>query len=123
MNKIASYTLRGLAFAAVLAVSGCEWEDDPTDHDVPAGKGLIVVDNNSVDNITVYIDGTRRGSTDAFNNEAYSVEPGVHRVILDQRSGSRSWRDDVDAVEGKRTILGVTINAGDSEYDVHVYFD
>lgn len=123
MKKAFSYLLRGMALAAALVVAGCEWEDDPTDHDVPPGKGLIVVDNNTVDNIAVYIDGAKRGTTDAFSNDAYSVAPGLHRVILDQRGGSRSWRDDVDAVEGKRTILGVTIQSGDSEYNVHVYFD
>ena len=109
--------------ALTLGVSGCEWDDDPTDHDVPPGQGLIVVDNNSGDDIAVYIDGKREKDADAYEDEPYTVAPGLHRVILDQRSGSRSYRDDIDAVEGRRTILDVTVRAGDNEYDVAVYFD
>lgn len=106
-----------------LGLMGCEWDDDPSDHDVPPGQGLIVVDNNTGDDVAVYIDGVRQKDADAFEDEPYTVSPGVHRVILDERGGTRSYREDIDAVEGRRTILDVTVRTGDNEYDVAVYFD
>ncbi len=112
-----------MVVVVMLGLTGCEWDDDPTDHDVPPGKGLIVVDNNTGDDIAVYIDGVRQGEVDAYEDEAYSAEPGLRRVVLDQRSGTRSYRDDIDVVEGKRSIMDVTARAGDQEYDVAVYFD
>lgn len=114
--------------AAVLSfyATGCDYDDDDDfdDHDVPEGKGSIIVDNNSADDIAVYIDGVRVEDVDDYEDEAYDVDPGLRRVVLDQRGGEdRSYRGDIDVIEGKRTVLDVSVDALDDEYDVEVFFD
>ncbi len=106
-----------------MALAGCEYNDDPSDHDVPPGKGVLVVNNRTSDDLAVYIDGVRQENTDDFDDRAYTLEPGVHRVVLDQRGGSRSFADDVDVLRDRRTIMDVTTRAMDNEYDVLIYFD
>lgn len=113
-----------LAVAPLLVGAGCEWDDDDDDDFEPAeGKGAIVVDNNSADDIAVFIDGLRVSNVDDFTDEAYELEPGVYRIVLDQRDGDRSYRDDVDVLENRRTVLDVSAPTFDDDYDVRVFID
>lgn len=107
-----------------LLATGCDWEDDDyTDHEPPAGKGSIVVDNNTADDIKVYIEGVRVADVNDFDDRAYDLNPGVYRVVLDQDGGDRTFRDDVDVIEGRLTILDVSIDLFDpDDYDVEVFF-
>ena len=119
---------RILAILALLTTSitltGCDWDDDNDDDFDPAeGKGAIIVDNNSADEIAVYIDGVRFDDVDSYSDEPYEVDPGVHRVVLDQRGGDRSYRDDIDVLQNKRTVLDVSAPTFDDDYDVEVFFD
>lgn len=104
-------------------LTGCELDDDPSDHDVPPGKGSLIVDNNTGDSIAVYINGQRQDDADEYDDESYDLEPGVYRVLLDQRSGSRSYAEEYDVIEGRRTILDVTTRGFDNEYDVDASYD
>lgn len=123
--KTSTRTWLSWSASLVVAVSlaGCEYNDDPTDHDVPPGKAVLVVDNNSIDDLAVYVDGVRKENADAFEDRAYTMEPGLHRVVLDQRGGSRSFAGDVDLLRDRRTIMNVTVRDFDSQYDVRIYFD
>ena len=55
--------------------------------------------------------------------EAYDRGPGLHRLVLDQKRGNRSYSRDVDVIEGKRTVWKVYIDELDWEYDVRVFYD
>ncbi len=51
-------------------------------------------------------------------------EPGVRRVILDQRGGDRTFADDVDILADRRTIMDVDSDSLDTlDYDVVIFFD
>lgn len=109
--------------AALLGLPACE-EDDKFDHDPPAGQGTLYVDNETADDLDVYIDGAKTNSVDDGDTRYYDLAPGVHRVVLDDDNGDRNFRDDVDVLQGQRTILEVRTDWNDSDaYDVFVYFD
>lgn len=106
------------------ALTGCDWDkDNDSHHKVPDGKGSLIVDNNTADDIAIYIDGSRVKNMGDYRDEAFDLEPGTHRVVLDQRGGDRSFRDDIDILEGKRTTLDVSAKVFDNDYDVVVFFD
>ena len=110
-----------LLSALVMLLAGCE--DGGFKHDPPPGQGSIIVDNQSWDVIHVYIDGYYTNDVGDYDYEAYDRVPGVYRVVLDQKSGNRSYSHDVDVLEGKLTVLEVRINEFDREYDVSMYYD
>ena len=114
-----------VALAALPVLSGCEYDDeDDNDHEPPAGQGSLIIYNNTVDDIAVYIDDVRVEDVGDDDDRAYDLAPGVHRVVLDQRGGDRTYRDDVDILEGRRTIMDVAFDSLDSfDYDVVVFFD
>lgn len=105
-----------------LTLCGCD-DDNDRNHRVPDGMGSLIVDNNTADEISVFVDGDRVGKIKSYRDKAYDLSPGVHRVVLDQSGGDRSYRDDVDILKGKRTILDVAVRAFDNRYDVVVFFD
>ncbi len=111
-----------LAVAAASGPSGCE--DSEYDRDPPDGQGSLVVDNFTGDRLRVYVDGERLDSVKAGHHRYYDLEPGVHRLALDGDDTDRSWADDVDVLENRRTVIEVRSQAGDyREFDVRVYFD
>lgn len=114
--------LAGVAAVAVftLSLTACEEEDD-FDHDPPAGKGTLYIDNETWNEIKVYIDGTKMESVDAGDNEYYDLNPGVRRVALDESNGDREWAGDVDILEGRRVIMTVEVDSGDNDdYDIDI---
>jgi hypothetical protein len=115
--------MAAMAVSGALALAGCEGDNNHDDHDPPPGKGSIIVDNHTADDLAVYVDGQRVADVDDYDDKALDFKPAVHRVVLDQRGGTGNWRGDVDVVEGRRTILDITIRPGDSEYDVEIFFD
>lgn len=113
-----------MASALALLSPGCEDPDDDFDHDPPAGLGTLYVDNNTGDDLNVFVDGAGLAGVGDFDERFYDLAPGVHRVVLDQDDGDRSYRDDVDVLEGRRTILDVERDSDDSDrYDVAILFD
>jgi hypothetical protein len=109
-----------------LGVAGCDYDNDnDEDYEPPAGRGALLVDNNTSDEIRVYVDGEQRGRVDDYSDRPFDLEPGVHRVVLDQVNGDRNFRDDVDIIEGRLTVLDVQtdFDFGDDDYDVEIFFD
>lgn len=109
-----------------LGVVGCDYDNDnDDDYDPPAGQGALLVDNNTSDEIRVYVDGEQRGRVDDYSDRPFDLEPGVHRVVLDQVNGDRNFRDDIDIIEGRLTVLDVQtdFDFGDDDYDVEIFFD
>ncbi len=104
-----------------LLFAGCD--DKDFKHDPPPGQGSVIVDNHSSDIIHVYISGTYTNDVGDYDYEAYDRDPGLYRVVLDQKRGDRSYSHDVDVIEGKRTVLKVSVNEWDWEYDVSIYYD
>jgi hypothetical protein len=111
-------------FAAMPLFQGCDYDEDDNDHEPPAGQGSLIIYNRTPDDIAVFVDDVRLEDVGDDNDRAYDLAPGVHRVILDQRGGDRTFRDDIDILEGRRTIMDVAIDPNDAfDYDVVVFFD
>jgi hypothetical protein len=115
-----------LVFPALLAVwlmaAGC---DDPNDYDFKPsdGKGALIVDNISPDDIDVFVDGVRLGQVGDNDDRAFELAPGLHRVVLEEEDGRRDAADDIDILEGRLTVLRVSLPAFSSDrYDVSVDF-
>lgn len=109
--------------AACMTLCGC-LDDDRLDHKPPSGQGSIVVDNHTSREIDVFINGEERTHVRARRWRAIDLEPGVHRVVLDERNGDRNYRDDVDVLERRLTIMDVTLDPNRFDrFDVFVYFD
>ena len=112
----------GLAFSA-----GCDWDDsdDNEDYNPPDGEGALRVDNNTGDDIRVYVDGEELGTVGDYSDRVFNREPGVYRVVLDQKNGDRDFRDEVDVVENRLTVLDVSYDNDpfDDDYDVEIFFD
>jgi hypothetical protein len=109
MRKIAGLII---PCALLLLVSGCE-DDDEYDHRPPAGQGALVIDNRSYDDIYVFIDGREVQRTPYRSWRAYDLNPGVRRVVLDQRGGDAYYAADIDILERKLTVLDVVIDYED----------
>lgn len=120
--------LSALLLATLLPLAGgCDWDDsdDHEDYDPPANQGALRVDNNTGDDIRVYVDGEQRGTAGDYSDRVFDLAPGVYRIVLDQKNGDRSYRDDIDIIEGRLTVLDVTYDSDpfDDDYDVEVFFD
>jgi hypothetical protein len=117
------FTLAAVA-ALALFVFGCE-DDDDFDHEPPAGLGTMYVDNNTGDDLDVFVDGRELAGVSDYTERFYDLEPGVHRLVLaSDDDEDRSFRDDIDILEGRRTIVDVERDDDDFDrYDVAVYFE
>lgn len=105
-----------LAGLTILFLSpGCETDDDEFDHDPPLGQGSIIIDNYTFTDIEFYLEGRLQGKVNDDHDEAFDMRPGVYRVVLSDEDGDYNWADDVDVLEGRLTVLTVTI--GSSVYD------
>lgn len=104
-------------------VAGC-LDDDRLDHKPPGGQGSIVIDNRTSRDIDVFVDGAELQRVRARRWRAYDFDPGVYRVVLDERDGDRNYRDDVDVLDGRLSVVEVGIDEGSlTRFDVFVYFD
>jgi hypothetical protein len=116
-----------LLTALLPLASGCDWDesDDHEDYVPPNGRGALRVDNNTADDIRVYVDGAQVGTTGDFSDRVFDLEPGVYRIVLDEKGGDRSYRDDIDIIENRLTVLDVAYDDDfdDDDYDVEVFFD
>ncbi len=113
--------LRMLCVAmAMLVITACD-DDDP-DRTPPAGQGSLFVNNQTASDVQVYIDGVRFETVQDYDDKYYDLPPGVYRVILDEQNGDRTYRDDVDVIEGRITVLDVAIEPFGDDFDVEVFF-
>lgn len=117
MNRIARICLGACLCLLPLLPAGCETGDE-FDHDPPAGQGTLYVDNGTLDDFDVFVDGAELKGVDDGDYEHYDLEPGVHRVVLAAEDERYSFADDIDILEGRRTIVRI-----DGSYNASVYFD
>jgi hypothetical protein len=123
MNFLKRCLAGALIATAGLLASGCDLDsDNDRDHVPPDGFGALLVDNNTSRDLRVYVDGDERGQVGDYSDRPFDLEPGVYRIVLDQRDSDASWRDEVDIIEGRLTVLDVADDFGD-ELDVRVFFD
>lgn len=113
-RKILLHT--GLFF--MLLVCGCD-ENDYYDHVPPSGMGSLVLDNNSGDDISVFLDGVETLNLDGSDEEIQDLQPGVYRIVLSADHTERSYSADVDILEGRLTILDIRASSATSYY----YYD
>jgi hypothetical protein len=113
--------------AALVAVVvwgvGC-LDSDRFDHKPPSGQGSIIVDNRTSREINVFINGQQFERVRARRWRAYDLDPGVYRVVLDERHGDRNFRDDIDVLVRRLSVLDVTVDPNRADrFNVFVYFD
>jgi len=112
----------GLCGLLAGGLAGCD--DSLYDYTPPAGFGALIVDNFTGDRIRVYIDGQETETVSSGKHRIYDRLPGLHRVALDSEDIRRSWADDVDILEGRRTVMEVRGDSINLEaFDVRVFFD
>lgn len=99
---------------------GCD-DDDP-DYQPAPGKGALYINNTTASDIQVFVNGQRFETVQDFDENAYDLPPGLYRVILDEQGGDRTYRDDLDIIEGRLTVLDVAIEPFDDDFDVEVFF-
>jgi hypothetical protein len=112
----------GYAAAAGLALlcASCEIDfDDDIDHDIPEGQGSLVIDNWTLHEINVYADGVYLGKADELDDDAFDLDPGTVRIVLDEDGGDRFYADEADIIEGRLTIWEV-LESGFDDYAVRV---
>lgn len=113
-------------FALLLAGGACDYDDDDDyDRPVPPGMGTLMIDNETYDHISVFIDGVYQEQIAREDRvTAYDLPPGLYRVALEQRGGHGSFRDDIDVLPGQRTVIEVWENYYDeSWFSTRVFFD
>ncbi len=128
MTKNKSFKF-GIALGSILltgffiGLTGCEY--DEFDHTPPADQGSLIVNNDSSDDIDIYIDGYYTNDVSNYDYEIFDLDPGVYRLVLDEEDGYRAFSDDVDVLEGQLTIVNVSIDSSYSstEYYVSIYFE
>lgn len=111
--------------AGALFGIGCHdwWEDDDHDHDPPAGQGAIIIDNHTFNDVRVFFNGIRQENTRDGKSKAYNLDPGVYRVVLDEIDGDRNFREDIDVLENKVTVIDLANSGSGTRFDVVVFFD
>ena len=117
-------TLGCLALLAVLGTS-CEDRGNNRDYhyDPPDGEGVLVVDNQALDDVEVYVDGDQVADVRNGHHEGVNLNPGEYPVVLVHHHGDRQWADYVDILEDRQTILWVADGGNSDSYNVSIRFD
>lgn len=130
INQQSAGSLRSLcALMAVCAFSvfaaGCDMDEGYLDHRPPAGKGTLIIDNHTGDDVGVYLDGHRLGLASEYDNRIDDLDPGAYRLVLtEDHDGTRSYGMDIDILDGRLTIVDVSTTTGStSSYQVSVRFE
>lgn len=106
--KAISWSRGLLAVLVAFVFAGCDDGHDDFDVDPAPGYGAMIVDNNSGSDFDVYGDGHYLGEVESGDHLSQEFTPGVVRVFLRQRGGDhRGYGDDLDILEGRRTILRI----------------
>jgi len=108
----------------LLSYAGCK-DEGYHDHVPSSGNGSLIIDNNSGDEISVFVDGVRVAGVSGGDYQIVDLAPGFFRVVLSADHVDRSYRDDVDILQGRLTILDVKASSADNYYyyDVVTTFD
>ena len=116
--------LLALALPFVFASAGCDDSDGQFSHKPPAGQGSLIEDNRTSAKFEVYIDGEKLARVATFDDRAFDLAPGVHRVIVADDDGRRGDARDVDILVGRRTVLRIESDfSDDDDLDIDTYID
>lgn len=119
--------LRSLLCLTAIAVlplgfTGCE--DNTYNHTPPAGLGSLFLDNRTGDDINVYLDGAVVRDVEDYDDRAYDLAPGLHRLVLDEQGGDRYGARDIDIVAGRLTVAEIRVSSWDwEEYDADIHLE
>jgi hypothetical protein len=102
-------------------LAGCD--NDGFNHTPPDGQGTLVVDNKTSDHLNVYVDGRSVFQASPYDHELVDLNPGVYRIVVDQRNGYHSYRADLDILAGQLTVVEVKGYYSVDSYDARVYFE
>lgn len=83
-RKIFLYLFAPPWLVALLCAGGCH-EDDDHDHDPPPGQGSMIIENNTFNDISVFVNGAEQNETPEDRTRAYDLNPGVYRVVRNNR--------------------------------------
>lgn len=108
-----------ICVCAFLSV-GCE--KDYRDHEPPEGMGSLVVDNRTSRRIDIFIQGYKTNSVSSFSYRTMDMNPGEYRVVLDERNGEKYYKNDVDVLEDRLTIMEVFDGTSTYTFNVRVSF-
>lgn len=115
--------LRVLAVALLpFGFAGCE--DDTYNHTPPAGQGSLFLDNRTGDDINVYLDGSIVRDLEDYDDRAYDLAPGLHRLVLDEQGGDRYGAWDIDIVASRLTVAEIRVASWDwRRYDARLHLE
>ena len=124
-RDILRWILSGAVVAFLCCAIGCdEDEEEFLDHVPAAGQGSLVVDNNTVEDIDVFVDGLFQGRVRDGDEGTADMAPGEYRVFLDSADSDRTYQGDVDVLEGRLTILHVSIDSSSTfAFSVQVEYE
>ena len=124
MKHIRNNTWRAILTVAcllpALILTSCD--DGTYDHVPPAGQGSIIIENNSGEDTQVYIDGILFGTVRERKTRIFDMTPRTYRIVLDEDDGYRSYRDDIDVLADRLTVMDVMIDYSSSSL-YHVILD
>ena len=107
---------------AMLLLVGVGCDEEDFDHVPAVGMGTMVIDNDTSDDIEIFVDGALVGDVDDYDDRYVDMLPGVYRVVLADEDGARSFRDEIDILANRLTILHVDTGSLWGEYSVWVEF-
>ena len=105
----------------LLLLSACD-DDDYLDNTPPEGQGGLIVVNDRPEGMRVFIDGEAQADVGDYDDRAYNLEPGVHRVILDAKKSRGAFIQEVEILAGRNVVLLVE-DSGANDIYVRVQLD
>lgn len=124
-----AFKIRAVFIASLLVSSCClglflsACDHDRFDHTPPAGQGTLIVDNITADDLHVYVNGRHVFTVSSHDHELADLDPGVYRLVIDQKNGYHSYRNDLDIIEGQLSVFEVARGDYSDEYDVRIYYE
>ena len=105
----------------LLLLSACD-DDEYHDNTPPEGQGGLIVVNDRPEGMRVFIDGEAQADVGDYDDRAYNLEPGVHRVILDAKKSRGAFIQEVEILAGRNVVLLVE-DSGANDIYVRVQLD
>lgn len=111
------------ALGLALALCGCE-DNDNINHTPAAGMGALGIDNETSSDLDVFIDGTKYPQVNDWSTEAWDLQPGVYRMVLNDRDGDRSYSSDIDILIDNVTEVTVTSSLTDyNSFVIDIHYE
>lgn len=110
--------LPAVIFCSLMPVvfAGCDRNNSYYDHVPPQGKGSLVIDNHTGDDISIFVNGERMGGVNGGDYTIIDLNPGFIRLVLAADHVDRSYRDDIDLLDGRLTIIDVRASSANNYY-------